>query len=242
MSITSSLELATAASPYILGLFGSSFNPPHCGHFALMHAAYDELGLNELQIIPTGQPWQKPHVLPAAQRVAMTELALQDDQHHQNTDNNLQRNLVLNLMEVEQNKPSYTYDTLTTLRARYPNAVLIWVLGSDQLLNFSTWHRWQDLLGLAHFAVAQRAGQEVAVSDLPTELQTFYNERLCIGSQWHNLTAGCFIPFEMPPILMSSSHIRQVLSEGGEPQGLSDAVLDYIKTNGLYLNRATVSR
>ena len=58
-----------------IGIYGGSFDPPHLAHLALARVARDELGLDELRLMPAGQPWQKPGLhTPGAHREAMSRL------------------------------------------------------------------------------------------------------------------------------------------------------------------------
>ncbi len=130
-----------------VGMFGGAFDPPHRAHRALAETALDQLGLDVLHILPTGQAWHKSRVLsPARHRVAMCRLAFGD-----------LPNVVLDEREIRREGPSYTADTLSELRQEYPGAELFLVLGADQLLAFKTWVRWQEVLELATLAVANRA-------------------------------------------------------------------------------------
>lgn len=215
-----------------IGCFGGSFNPPHRAHFALAHAACAQLGLAELLLIPAGQPWQKPHVLPAAQRLAMVELALADDALERPLGDAALR---IETLELDLPQSSYTIDTLKTLRQRMPNTPLVWLMGSDQLHNLTSWRDWQHLLDFAHIAVAQRADSEFTVADLPMELQSIYRERVTTAaSDWRLRLAGCFIPFDLPPLRVSSTAIRAALARGEKPDALSPSVLKYIQTQNLY--------
>ena len=45
------------AQPRRIGLFGGAFDPPHCAHLAIAKAALDQLGLDELRVLPTGVAW-----------------------------------------------------------------------------------------------------------------------------------------------------------------------------------------
>jgi nicotinate-nucleotide adenylyltransferase len=128
-------------------VFGGAFDPPHLAHRALAQAALDQLGLDALHILPTGQAWHKTRVLSSAEhRVAMCRLAFGDlPCTHIDT------------REITRQGPTYTADTLAELAREYPAASLYLVLGADQLLAFKSWARWADVLERAQLAVASRA-------------------------------------------------------------------------------------
>ncbi len=61
-----------------LGVFGGAFDPPHIAHMALAKHAIEQLHLNDLRIIPTGDAWHKDHTLTASpHRLAMVRLAFE---------------------------------------------------------------------------------------------------------------------------------------------------------------------
>jgi len=139
--------LSTSAAPRRVGMFGGAFDPPHLAHRALAEAALDQLGLDALHIMPTGQAWHKARTLSSAEhRVAMCHLAFGD----------LPRTRI-DTRETARQGPSYTADTLAELALEYPGASLFLVLGADQLLAFKSWVRWPEVLERAQLAVANRA-------------------------------------------------------------------------------------
>ena len=58
--------------------------------------------------------------------------------------------------QAERGQRNYTVLTLEMLAAEYPGAALYLAIGSDMLLTFDGWHRWQDILKLAHLVVTSR--------------------------------------------------------------------------------------
>jgi nicotinate-nucleotide adenylyltransferase len=222
-----------------IGLFGSSFNPPHLAHFALLHAAREQLKLSGIQVIPAGQPWQKPHVIAATHRVAMVQAALNDDAQNWTKQTQTPYPITLNSIEANLPEPSYTIETLEQLHVLHPNTSLVWIMGSDQLSNLATWHRWDELLNLCHIAVAQRAGHEVTAKDLPEPLKSYYSKHLSQDDGWRQYLNGYFITFHLPKMLVSSSAIRSALkSIHAEHQAilsqLSPSVAAYIQQHDLY--------
>lgn len=135
-----------------IGLFGGSFNPPHRAHRALAALAVQQLALDELLVMPAGQPWQKAGsaLAPAAHRLAMTRLALQGLERVQVSD-----------WEIQQPEPSTSIATLEHLQTEQPGADWFLVIGQDQYAQFSSWKRWPELLARCTLAVAARAGEAV---------------------------------------------------------------------------------
>lgn len=137
-----------------LGVFGGAFDPPHGMHRALALAALEQLRLDRLLIVPTGQAWHKSRPLTdAAHRVAMVRLAFDD----------LPR-LHIDQREIERAGPSYTADTLRELHAEFPDAELFLIVGQDQAQALPSWHGWEEVVALATISVAERADAVTANS------------------------------------------------------------------------------
>lgn len=191
-----------------IGLLGGSFDPVHCAHVSLALQAQRELALDQVQLIPAGQPWQRPPLAASPQhRIAMLELAIQEHP-----------GLVVNPVEIKRSGPTYTVDTLLNLPAGHE---YYWILGADQLQNFCTWHRWQDIVQLTNLAVVARPGSNL---EAPAPLQEH------LQSIGRTLSV---IPFE--PMSIAARDIRQRLTKKEPTQDLlPPAVYDYITRHGLY--------
>lgn len=200
----------------VIGLFGGTFDPVHAGHLAVIRAASAALELDELRVLPAGDPWQKSAraVAPAEHRVAMLKGALADVE-----------DVVLDTRELRRTGPTYTIDTLTELRSELGlQCSLIWIIGSDAFSRISTWHRAAELPLLAHFAVVQRRGDtENRMAFDPVE-------------RAHSTPNGCIVSLPVDAPNVSSTDIRLRVAHGGPIQGLTpDSVCDYIQAHSLYL-------
>jgi nicotinate-nucleotide adenylyltransferase len=208
-----------------IGLVGGTFDPPHVGHLALARAARDAFGLDEVRLMPTGRSWQKAGAgASSAQRLAMTRLAVAGLAPAER--------MTVDDREVRRDGPTYTVDTLRELRAELGDeTALVLVIGSDQLRNLPTWHRWTELFALAHVAATQR--ERVGLDGLPAALE---DELAARGRQsLPDAPAGAIVLFSMPAVPVSATALRAQLQRGERPDGLSPpAVLDYIGSNGLY--------
>ncbi len=205
-----------------IGLLGGTFDPVHVAHLALARAALEHLALDELRFVPTGHSWQKARAgADAQQRIEMLRIATAA----------LPRTSV-DERETHRSGPSYTIDTLIELRAQLgENAALVWIVGSDQLRNLATWHRWDELLRYAHLAVARRAGDALDALDAP--VRALVDERL--RDSLSDAPAGSIVFFPMPPMHVSGSTLRARMRGGEQPAELLPAgVLDYIERNRLY--------
>ena len=131
-----------------VGVFGGAFDPPHIAHTALARAALEQLALDELRIIPTGEAWHKNrHLTPAAHRLEMARLAF-----------GAMDRVVVDPRETRRSGPSYTVDTLTELRREMPTAQILLIIGEDQAAALPGWHRWREIINFATICVAARAG------------------------------------------------------------------------------------
>jgi nicotinate-nucleotide adenylyltransferase len=215
-----------------VGLLGGSFNPVHVGHLAIGRAAAQALDLDRIIVIPTGNSWQKAGAehaqVDAAHRLAMVRIAVAS----MTADQRAGCEWLVDDIEVSRTGPSYTIDTLQALRDRCgPVPALVLILGSDQLRNLDTWHRWRELLDYAHIAATQR--ERVPLSDLPAAVDRVVDER---GRQvLPDAPGGAVIFFQMPPVVVSATALRQQMARGEHHEELlPPGVSDYIRRHRLY--------
>ncbi len=208
-----------------IGIVGGTFDPPHVGHLALARSARDAMRLDEVRLMPTGRSWQKAAGgATAEQRLEMIRLALAGIAPAER--------LIVDDREVRRDGPTYTVDTLCELRAELgAEPALVLVIGSDQLRNLASWHRWRELFGLAHLAATQR--EQVPLDALPADVEA---ELAARGRDaLPDAPAGAIVFFRMPAVAVSATALRAQLARGERPDGLSPpAVLDYIESNRLY--------
>lgn len=193
-----------------LAVYGGTFNPIHLGHMNAARAAVSALSLDRLLLMPAGLPPHKalPQGSPTAEmRLEMCALAARS----------LER-VEASGLELERNGPSYTVDTLRAVKARYPQAQLWLVMGTDMLLSFDRWRQPRDIAGLCRLAVVARDESDRArIRQRAAELRGLVGAEVDI--------------IHCPALPMSSTQIRERLS----PELLDPDVLDYIQRHRLYL-------
>lgn len=133
-----------------IGLLGGTFDPPHIGHLAAAVSARHALGLDEVLVVPAGDPWQKTGsraITPGSVRMEMVAAAVEGIPGLRASD-----------VEVRRPGPSYSVDTVATLREAEPTTTVTLVLGRDAAAGLATWHRHEELLVLARLAIVDRGG------------------------------------------------------------------------------------
>lgn len=141
------------ASPALtrVGLLGGSFNPAHGGHRRISLFAREALGLDEVWwLVSPGNPLKsKAGMAPLAARLASAQAQARGAP------------IVPTAIERELGT-RYTIDTLKKLRARYPKVQFVWLMGSDNLAQFSRWKAWRNAARTMPIAVIARPGYERA--------------------------------------------------------------------------------
>ena len=206
-----------------IGLLGGTFDPIHHGHLRGALEVMQGLGLEEIRFIPLRQP---PHretpVVSVEQRLAMLRLAIQG-----------QPGFRIEERELHREGPSYTFDTLSSLRAELGEMPLVLLVGADAFAGLPTWHRWRELIGLAHFVVMRRPG---AGDRLEGETAKLLGTRVTdhpvvLG----NSSAGHLYYQSITQLDISATAIRAMLARGESPRFLMPPkVWDHIRENGLY--------
>ena len=215
-----------------IGVFGGTFDPVHYGHLRLAQEAGERLKLAEVRFIPAGEPPHRTAPGAGAQhRLAMVRLAIADNPM-----------FVADDREIRRAGPGYTVDTLAELRAESGSArPLALLMGADAFLDLATWHRWDALFRLAHIVVAYRPGFPVDTwqTRMPVPLAREYGARLAQQPlAVHLAPAGGIFVLPIAELDITATGIRDAVRKGMSPRYLlPDSVLDYIRTEHLYLER-----
>jgi nicotinate-nucleotide adenylyltransferase len=207
----------------MIGVLGGTFDPVHIAHLRCALEVQQSLRLSEVRLIPSRQPPHRdPPFATPDQRLAMLRLAAGD-----------QAGFVIDERELRRDGPSYTIDTLRSLREEAGARPICLLLGNDAFAALHTWHRWEGLMDLAHLVVMHRPGRERAFT---REIQRLLDERLVADvARLRRDAAGSILMLPVTQLEISATRIRETIARGESARYLvPDRVLDFIQREGLY--------
>lgn len=177
------------------GIYGGSFNPIHVGHVALARYVIEHGLVDEVWLMVSPQNPLKPQegLLDETLRLHLAEKALSCEQNIHASD-----------FEFHLSRPSYTWHTLESLAAAYPERSFSLMIGGDNWQSFDKWFRHDDILKQYPIIVYPRA------------------DSICRPQE------GVTI-IEAPLLKVSSTMIRNRIREGQSIRGLvPDCVVDEV--------------
>lgn len=138
-----------------VGILGGNFNPVHNAHLVVADQVRQQLGLDEVLLMPEYKP---PHVdkkdtIDEKHRLKMLELAIDGVE-----------GLSIETLELERQGISYTYDTMTMLIEANPDVDYYFIIGADMVDYLPKWHRIDELVKLVQFVGVQRPRYKVGTS------------------------------------------------------------------------------
>lgn len=198
------------------GIMGGTFDPIHTGHLVLGEQAWQELNLDTVMFMPSGNPPHKTDRRGRASnedRLAMVSLAIADNPHFECSD-----------FEMKRTGYIYTFETLELLKKERPQDDFYFIIGADSLFEFDLWRMPERICRNCTLVAAIRGGFTEAALDLRIkEVSRRYGARI---ERLH-----------IPGIEISSNMIRTALKEGRSVRYyLPEAVRDYIYENRIYIS------
>ncbi|GMU43056.1 MAG: nicotinate-nucleotide adenylyltransferase [Xanthomonadales bacterium] len=207
-----------------LALFGGTFDPIHVGHLRAAIEAREALAADEIRLLPCALPphREQPEV-GAEQRLRMLKAAIAG-----------QPGLRADERELRRSGPSYTYDTLVSVRAEIGESrPLVLVLGADAFAGLPDWHRWRELIAQAHLAVLTRPDAHGLIDPRLEELLATVGT--ADPADLRRTPCGRLLRLQIPPLPLSSTLVRERLRRGRSVRFLvPDAVLAMIESQGWY--------
>ncbi len=196
-----------------VGIYGGTFAPIHNGHVAAAKAFMEQMKLDYLFIIPTYLP---PHKQIDASddplyRLKMCELAFEG------TDG-----IVISDVEISRGGKSYTYDTLKELER--PDTRLFLLCGTDMVLTFDQWYRFEDIFKMCYPTYVRRENDPLLTKRIVAKIGEYYEK---YGVMFRRIVTD--------PIELTSTEIRRAVRDGRDISGMVPArVAEFIRENRLY--------
>ena len=206
-----------------IGIFGGTFDPIHYGHLRTAFEILQALRFGEVRFIPSGDPPHRGKTFAAADvRLEMVRVAVQG-----------QPGFSVDECELTRDGPSYTIDTLSLLREEQPDASLGLIVGMDAFLGLTSWHRWDEILDLAHIVVAHRPGWRAPDIGKLGEMITAHGTHRV--DDLHGNRHGYIHVHAVTQLEIASTEIRDLIAAGRDPRFLMpDTVRDVIVDSGCY--------
>jgi nicotinate-nucleotide adenylyltransferase len=137
-----------------IGLLGGSFDPAHDGHLYVSETARKALKLDQVWWLVSPGNVLKPAPGALANRMAGAKAAADHP--------------AIRVTDIETRLGTrYTIDTVTALQKRFPGLHFTWLMGSDNLEQFSRWRRWRAIAARIPIAVVRRPGSVLAPLHAP---------------------------------------------------------------------------
>lgn len=196
-----------------IAIFGGSFNPPHLGHREVVKNVLDQIHPDRFMIIPDNIPPHKE--LESGSPDAHTRL-----QMCLNNFSDMQ-DIQISEMEIVREGRSYTAETVDHLRVDYPEDELLFVMGTDMLMSFEEWYRFEYLLEQLTLVVLARNDGDAGNINKHAE---YLNKKYSAKIQF----------VDCPALPMSSTQIRAALKNRGGNEFLKEEVYQLIIKKRLY--------
>ena len=198
-----------------IGIYGGTFAPVHNAHVATAKLFMEQMRLDYLFVIPSAIPPHK-EVDPLddpKHRLKMCELAFAG-----------MEGVIVSDIEIERGGKSYTYDTVKALSSEGRRLLLL--CGTDMVLSFDTWYRYEDILKMCYPTYVRRENDPLITSRIVAKIGEYYEKH---GVMFRRIVTD--------PMPMASTDIRRAVKEGRDISDLvPPAVEKFIRENRLYLN------
>ena len=186
-----------------IGLYFGSFNPVHIGHLIIANHAVNNSELNQVWLVvsPHNPLKSSGSLLNEYHRLHLIQSSLEGE-----------NNLKASNIEFHLPKPSYTVDTLTYLKDKYPQHSFSIIMGSDSFSNLSKWKNYDIIVKNYPLYIYERQGFPI---------------KNVLNATLHLLKA--------PLLEISSTHIRNLIKTGKSIRYMvPDVVKNEIEQNGYY--------
>lgn len=219
-----------------VGIYGGTFSPIHVGHIASALSFKKQFGLDKLIIMPASVPPHKT-LKDGVSKEHRYNMCLKAFESASGVE--------VSTIEMNRVGKSYTYDTVLAIKELYPDSELYLLCGTDMILTFDEWYRYDELFRMINLVYARRESDESIGVALEKKISQ-YRHGFSASIQLLNLDASVLDVYpefaDQVRILgnkvndnISSTLVRGMIAEGRDVGNLlPQSVIGYINANGLY--------
>ena len=200
-------EFPIAVPGMRIGLLGGSFDPPHAGHLQISEVALQRFRLDRVWwLVSPGNPLKTRGPAPLADRLAACRGLVQNPR------------IVVTDLEARLGT-RMTADSIAALRQQYRGVRFVWLMGSDNLVQFDQWDRWRDIAQTVPIGVLARPGTRLAArqSRAATILRPWRLPEAGAG-MLGDVPPPAWVQINLPMSPLSSTAIRRGDQSSGEPR------------------------
>ncbi len=186
-----------------IGLYFGSFNPLHTGHLIIANHVLNNSEVDKVWfVLSPHNPLKESHsLLNEYDRLHLAELAIKDNPKFRASN-----------VEFSLPRPSYTIDTLTYLKERFPLERFTIIMGGDSFQNIHRWKNYEQLIAQYEIIVYNRPGFKV-----------------------EPMADAHVTVMDAPMLDISATFIRKQIQAGNSARYLlPDAVWEYVRENRYY--------
>ncbi len=198
-----------------IAFFGGTFDPPHNGHLELARHILKQGITDRILFVPAYDPPHKSgqKISSFANRFAMLELLVCDDPDI----------LISDIEHRVALKPSYSIKILKLLEKEFPDDKLQVLIGGDSLEALHTWYKAKEIVAQYEIICYPRKGSKV--------------DRKSLLKHWTSKEIDILLKsvLQMPFFDLSSTSVRNNITDKRIDKNIKESILNYIKSKGLYL-------
>ncbi|MFV0386384.1 nicotinate-nucleotide adenylyltransferase [Paracoccus sp. (in: a-proteobacteria)] len=181
-----------------IGILGGSFDPAHQGHVQITRTALARFGLDQVWwLVSPGNPLKARGPAPLAARIAAAGRVMRDPR--------------VRITGIEASLGTrMTADTIAALQRLYPAVRFVWLMGSDNLVQFDRWDRWDEIAARVPLGVLARPGSRLAARHArAARIMRGWRLPESAARLLPLLPAPVWVMINLPMSSLSSSEIRQ---------------------------------
>lgn len=212
-----------------IGILGGTFDPIHNAHIIFAEAAFDQLGLDEMLLMPSPNPPHKDKnkITALSDRVNMIKLALEGNEKLKFSD-----------FELKREGKVYTYETLKLFKEKNPDSEIYFLVGEDSLFNIENWYKPEEIFANCKIVTSIRDLKEYDINNKNAAEYVEERKSKSLAEEIENHKKrfdADIILLKLGNIDISATKVRERAKAGEDISDLlPQKVAEYIVNNRIY--------